>query len=422
MQDPSHNYLSPHIQVAFPVTDKTNFRLSYAQDVQSPDFGLVYEASLFDLNVSGQNQRGTWGGDLDFGKTITFEFGARHAFSDDMVLDVAVYNNDIVADPSFGFQHPIDPITGSSQILYLVTNKDFGNTRGIDVRLDRRIGNYFNGSLTYSFQDSKNTGSDPNSYLGFFEPIGGFVGDPPTAALPDALSIPHSLTALFNISLPADWEKGTILGSNLNKTGFFVTARVRSGAPYTRCDPTDAGSIGVRSGGSCGTLGAVTNFNADRLPMQKQFDLRMAKDFRIGKYSMTASIDARNVLNLANVTSVYAQTGTTSSGLQTARLWSNDSSTFVAYGTATNELNTTTGAITLPGTTAGCAKVLSGTNSYAAACYSRLRSAPRFGNGDGVYTAAEQRVASDAKNAIANSFYTNVSGARTIRFALEVNF
>ena len=90
------------------------------------------------------------------------------------MLDVAVYNNDIVADPSFGFEHPIDPINQSPTILYLVTNKDFGNTRGIDVRLDRRIGNYFNGSLTYSFQDSKNTGTDPAAYLGFFEPLAGF--------------------------------------------------------------------------------------------------------------------------------------------------------------------------------------------------------------------------------------------------------
>ncbi len=422
VQDPSHNYVSPHVQVSFPVNEKTNFRLSYAQNVQAPDFGLVYKASLFDLNYSGQNQRGTWGGDLDFGKTITFEFGARHAFNDDMVLDVAVYNNDIVADPSFGFEHPIDPITGSSQILYLVTNKDFGNTRGIDVRLDRRIGNYFNGSLTYSFQDSKNTGSDPFSYLGFFEPIGGFVGDPPTAALTSALSVPHSLTALFNVSLPADWEKGTILGSILNKTGFFVTARIKSGAPYTRCDPNDAGSIGVRSGGSCGTLGAVSNYNADRLPMQKQFDLRLAKDFRIGKYAMTASIDARNILNLENVVSVYAQTGTPFSAVATAVRWSNDSASFAAYGVATNSLNVTTGALTLPSTQAGCAKVLSGTNSYAAACTYMIMSEQRFGNGDGVYTLAEQRAASDSHNAAANSVWASNTGARTIRFALEVNF
>ncbi|MDQ2635741.1 MAG: carboxypeptidase regulatory-like domain-containing protein, partial [Actinomycetota bacterium] len=36
-EDESHDYLSPHIQVSFPVTDRTNFRLSYAHQVQAPD-------------------------------------------------------------------------------------------------------------------------------------------------------------------------------------------------------------------------------------------------------------------------------------------------------------------------------------------------------------------------------------------------
>ena len=422
VQDPSHSYLSPHMQVSFPVNEKTNFRLSYAQNVQSPDFGLIYQASLFDLNVSGQNQRGRWGQDLDFGKTITFEFGARHAFSDDMVLDVAVYNNDIVANPSYGFEHPIDPINGQAQILYLVTNKDFGNTRGIDVRLDRRIGSYFNGSITYSFQDSKNTGSDPFSYLGFFEPIGGFTGDPPTAALPTALSKPHTLTALFNAQLPADWEKGSILGTILSRTGFFVTARIASGAPYTRCDPNDANSIGVLSGNACGVLGAVSNFNAARLPMSKQFDLRMTKDFRVGKYQFTGYLDARNVLNLQNITSVYAQTGTTSSGLVTAQRWSADSGAFSSYAKSVGELRNSDLAIVLPTSIAGCGKVLNGTNSAAPQCFYYIRSEQRFGNGDGVYTLAEQRAASDAKNSFNNSVWARNTGARTVRFGLEVNF
>ena len=422
IQDPSHNYLSPHVQVSFPVTDKTNFRLSYAQNVQSPDFGLIYNLSLFDINATGGvNQRSRWGQDLDFGKTITFEFGARHAFSDDMVLDVAVYNNDIVANPSYGFEHPIDPNTGAGGLLYLVSNRDFGNTRGVDVRLDRRIGSYFNGSLTYSFQDSKNTGSDPSAYLGFFEPISGFVGDPPTAALPTALSKPHSLTALFNVQLPSDWEKGSILGSILNRTGFFVTARVASGAPYTRCSSTDDNSILVRSGGSCGALGAVSGFNAARLPTNKQFDLRMTKDFRVGKYGFTGYVDARNVLNLQNITSVYAQTGTPFSGKATDRRWSNDSSVFSSYAKSVGALRTDLG-ITLPTSIAGCAKLLAGTTSAAPVCFYYIRSEQRFGNGDGVFSLAEQRVASDSKNQLANSIWNSNTGARTIRFGLEVNF
>jgi outer membrane receptor for ferrienterochelin and colicin len=426
VQDPSHNYVSPHIQVSFPVTDKTNFRLSYAQDVEAPDFGLIYANSLSDINTSGQNSRSRWGQDLDFGKTVAFEFGARHAFSEDMVLDVAVYNNDIVADPSFAFEHPINPQTLAAQVLYEVENTDFGNTRGIDVRLDRRIGNYFNGSLAYSFQDSKNTGTDPFAYLGFFEPLSGFTGTPPTAALPTGTSRPHSLTALFNVQLPADWEKGTILNTILKRTGFYVTGRIASGLPYTRCNPTDAGSVGVIAGngntGTCGDLGATEGFNSSRLPMLKQLDLRATKDFRVGRYQFTGYVDARNLLNLTNVVEVFAQTGTTSSGLSQQINYTNDSTTFATFGKNTGLYNATDGSLSLPKTIAGCGAVNNGQVSFAPECFYYIRSEQRFGNGDGVYTLAEQKVASDASHAQLNSIWNFVTGARTIRFGLEVNF
>ena len=48
-----------------------------------------------------------------------------------------------------------------------MTNADFGNYRGFDVRLDKRIGSLFNGTLAYTFSDAKNTGSDPFTYINF---------------------------------------------------------------------------------------------------------------------------------------------------------------------------------------------------------------------------------------------------------------
>ena len=97
VRDQSHGYLSPHVQVSFPVTDRTNFRLSYSHQVQAPDFGLLLGGINIDLGNTNTNQ--VFGSDLDFGKTIAFEFGIRHAFNDDMVLDVAAYNKDIVSRP-----------------------------------------------------------------------------------------------------------------------------------------------------------------------------------------------------------------------------------------------------------------------------------------------------------------------------------
>ncbi len=113
VRDKSHNYLSPHIQVSFPVTDRTNFRLSYSHQVQTPDFGLILGGINTDLGNTNTNQ--VYGTDLDFGKTIAFEFGIRHAFSDDMVLDVAAYNKDIVSDPAARLVTLYDPGAGPRQ-------------------------------------------------------------------------------------------------------------------------------------------------------------------------------------------------------------------------------------------------------------------------------------------------------------------
>ena len=259
VQDPSHNYVSPHLQVSFPVTDKTNFRLSYAQNVQSPDFGLIYRCRARSTSTSAARTPAAGG--------VAISTSARRSPSSSAHVTPSAmtwcWTWRCTTTTSWRTRRSSSPTrsirsAARRRILYQIANVDFGNTRGIDVRLDRRIGNYFNGSLTYSFQDSKNTGTDPFSYLGFFEPISGFVGAPPTAALPTGSSRPHSLTALFNVQLPGDWEKGNILGTILKRTGFFVTARIASGLAYTRCNPTDQGSVGVLSGGTAARTRTAT--------------------------------------------------------------------------------------------------------------------------------------------------------------------
>lgn len=421
--DPAHNALTPHIQVSFPVTEKTNFRLSYAQQVQAPDFGLLLRLSTADIDVGGVNSRSSYGNDLDFGKSIVFEFGARHAFSDDMVLDVAVYNKDNIANPNIKYAFPIDPLNGAATRTYLAQNTDFGNTRGLDVRLDRRIGNYLNGSLTYSFQDSKNTGSDPFSYLGFFESIVSADAQPPLAALPTNQSKPHQFTGAFNVQFPADWKQGTLLGAILHRTGVYTTFGLRSGAPYTPCLNTDGSSTGVRSGGTCGNLGAVAGYNGSRLPMQKWFDLRLTRDFRVGKLDMTAYLDARNPLNLHYTTSVWASTGTTSNGAQAAILWTNDSTSMRTWGSQNTGVVAANGDLNLPSTKAECAKFHNGTTPTAPSCFYYIQAEQRWGNGDGVFSMAEQRRASDIDNYLSTfAPWRFRSGGRTFRLGLEVNF
>ena len=291
-RDQSHNYLSPHIQVSFPVTDRTNFRLSYAHQVQAPDFNLVLGGINTDLRVTNTNH--VYGSDLDFGKTIAFEFGIRHAFSDDMVLDISAYNRDNLSDAAGRLVSYPDPSRlGAKVDLRVMTNADFGNTRGIDLRLDRRIGRFFNGVLAYTFQDAKNTGSDPFTYINFgsriINQISGGNQPPPQGIFPTGNSRPHNLTGSFALTVPTDWKEGTAIGSALRGVGVTALFRYSSGTAYTKCpgQPGDNGpNESVISGGVCAQQFEGDFFGARR-PSFKQLDMKFTKSFGLGGLDIT---------------------------------------------------------------------------------------------------------------------------------------
>ncbi len=418
----SHNYLSPRIQVAFPVTERTNFRLSYDQKVQSPDYSVVLRGSNTDLSITNTNNN--YGTDLDFGKTIQFEFGVSHAFSDDMVLDVTVYNKDNLANAAGRLIGVIDPRQNSRVDLRLTTNQDFGNTRGLDMRIDRRIGNIFNGVIAYSYQDARSTGSDPYSYINFgsriTSAVTGNAAPPPQAAQPVGFSRPHNITAQFAFNFPADFQRGSLVGAIMNRMNLTGTARYSSGTPYTRCDASLDDDLAVTSGGVCNTLGG--DFNATRRPSFKNVDLRLTKGFRLGGLDLTAYADARNVFNIENVLNVFSQTGTTDNQRFRDNLWRADSTSF-AINSSFNGLRLPDGSIDLPNSDAECASWrTTGGNPSPPTCYFFRKGEQRHGDGDGIYTLEEQRRASDL--ARINTFHISrfAGTGRRVRLGMEVNF
>lgn len=419
----AHDYISPHIQVAFPVTERTNFRLSYSQQVQTPDLSVVLFGANTDLAITNTNNN--YGTDLDFGKSVLFEFGVGHAFSDDMVLDITVYNKDNLANAAGRLIPRTDPRTGANADLRLTVNQDFGNTRGIDVRIDRRFGQIFNGVLAYSYQDARNTGTDPYSYINFgsriTSAITGNAAPPPQAAQPVGYSRPHNIAAQFAFNFPQDYKAGTLVGGLLSRVGLTGTARYASGTPYTRCDPTLDDDLSVTAGGVCNTLGG--DFNAARLPAFKNVDMRLTKGFMIGGLDITAYADMRNVFNIENIGSVFSQTGTTQNERYRAQLAQTDSTNFATPAKANGVYNNATGDINLPTDNAGCAGwVTTGGTPSAPTCYFFRKDEQRFGNGDGVYTLAEQRVASNVSRMGTFAISRFAGAGRTLRLGMEVNF
>jgi outer membrane receptor for ferrienterochelin and colicin len=416
-----HSTISPRLRVSFPITEQTGFRLSYSHQVQSPEFTTLMTGVNNDLSFTNTND--VVGRDLDFGKSILFEFGVRHAFSQDLVLDVSAYNKDKVSDFAarvLPFADPRDPTKVTS--INVLTNRDFGNARGIDTKLDWRVGQHVSTAIAYTFQTSKNTGSDPFSYLNTFARQVSGQGDrtpPPEAAQRTNDDRTHSLVGSVAITLPSDWRSGTTAGSILRDVGIFATFRVQSGLPYTRLENSGDGQTAPRLAfGLGGRTATGETLNSFEMPWTKNVDLRVNKGIRIGQLDMTLFADARNVFNFRNITSLFAETGDIRNDLHRTQV--------------IGSVETASGEFSALWDEAQVAGALNGDNSVDLSscagwgsqinCESLRRVEQRFGDGDGQYTVAEQERAF-------NTFYEQFFGStrffapgRHIRLGFELKF
>jgi hypothetical protein len=421
--DKSHDYLSPHVQVAFPVTDRTNFRLSYAHQVQTPDFQLILSGLNTDLSVTNTNN--VYGSDLDFGKTITFEFGIRHSFNDDMVLDLSAYNKDKLSDAAGRLLSYYDPLKQQNADIRVITNADFGNTRGVNVRFDRRIGELFNGTLAYTFEDAKNTGSDPYTYINFgsriLNALGGGNAPPPQAIQPTNQTRPHTLAGQLALNFPDNWKQGSTAGTILENVGLFATFRFASGLAYTRCPVDIPEDDNVFAQGVC-SKDIEGQYNGARLPSQKNFDLRITKGFGISRLDATIYADIRNLFNFENINTVFAQTNDIKNAQEKQKIRDSELASFELEGKQ-NGVYGLDNSLDLTFGTGGCGGWKDNQGKSAPPnCIYLIRAEQRYGDGDGVFTEAEQIRASDALYSVFRNQASFTGAPRRIRLGVEVNF
>jgi hypothetical protein len=348
-----------------------------------------------------------------------------------MVLDVSAYNKDILSDAAGRLVSFSDPARlGENVDLRIFTNADFGNARGIDLRLDRRIGRFFNGVLSYTFQDAKNTGSDPFTYINFgsriINQISGGNQPPPQGIFATGTSRPHNLAGSFALTLPSDWRQGTMLGSIFNSVGLTALFRYSSGTAYTRC-PSETGNEGVISGQVCSREFEGDFFGARR-PAFKQFDLKFTKGLALGGLDITAYLDVRNAFNFKNILNVFATTNDVVNDLERIQQNAADSAGFADEGSANGVLGND-GSLDLRfggAVASGCGNwVNSQFTPTAPSCVYLIRAEERYGNGDHIFTLEEQLRVSNENYfgpGTGRSINAFTGEPRRLRLGLEVNF
>ena len=394
---PSHSALSPQIQASFSLGSRSAVRASYGRQVRTPDLSQLFRGKNTDLAVTNSSQ--FFGRDLDFVKNAIMELGVQHAFGEDLVLDVALYDQARPAELVGRFVQLPDPGRGGFTADFLIlANARFPHTRGIDVRLVQRFSNLFSGSAVYSFQR---------------------VSFSPQGAGGDTLRIPrHVIAAWGALTFPDGWRRGTALGAMLQNAGVFATFRTTSGARYTRVFPAAVGYTTDEPGGFF-----VEQLNASALPSFKTIDVRVTRGFRLGPYQATAFAESRNLLNFTNVLNAFTEVGDVAYPDLRARYDSEQVTLLRSEAAAAGALVGDAVDFNLLGSCQNWQGRNSG--SFASGpvdCVLLERAEQRFGNGDGVFSPAEYARAFTAWYDLANAPYRFYGPGRRIRVGLEVSF
>ena len=224
----------------------------------------------------------------------------------------SAYNKSKVADLSyriFNFNDPTNP--GRQLTINVLTNGDFGYDRGLEMKLNRRLGNYLSAQVAYTYEVANGTGSSPYSYLNTnARSISGVTGSvlPPAEqarAVNDQRS--HNIVGSVSFTVPQGWQQGTTVGSIFSKVSAFATFRVLSGLPYTPLENVGGGATapGTNFGLTASQAGDI---NSATTPWTKYLDLRVNKGFKVGRLDVTAFADIRNVFNWKNITALFAET------------------------------------------------------------------------------------------------------------------
>jgi len=277
----SRSQFSPRFGIAHPISDRTKLHFAYGHFFQNPNFEPMFENNTYDLNVReplfGQPS-------LDATRTISYEVGISHQFSDNVALNVTAYYKDITG--LIGTRYFFPFVDGRYTGYTLYVNEDYANNKGVELTLDVRPTRYFSGGLTYTYSVVKGSASSETEQY------------PGTQESTQLYYLDWDRTHIFNASgtytIPND-EGPIVFGSTIfDNMDFSLILRASSGAPYTP---------------SGRDIGFVEN-NSLRQPGLFGMDLMIGKEFEF-----TSSLRLRlfaEILNLTdhrNVLYVYGDTG-----------------------------------------------------------------------------------------------------------------
>ena len=270
---------SPRLGLAFPITDKGVIHFSYGHFFQLPGYEYLYTNPRYKVSDASGNVGLVGNPDLKPQKTVKGEIGLQQQIGDDIGIDVTMFFEDF--RDLTGTQTDEIEIFGGAQTYSQYANSDFGFSKGIVLKFEKRFAGGFAVNLDYTYSVTKGNSSNPADALNAI--LGGAL--PETYIAPLDWDQTHTFNLTIAYSVPKNY-------------GISVITNVYSGQPYT---PQVNKNTRVAQNGF--------PRNSANKPMIFNIDLRAYKDFELGKSILTVFAKVYNLLDLDNPRGVYGDTG-----------------------------------------------------------------------------------------------------------------
>ncbi|MBD3378587.1 TonB-dependent receptor [candidate division KSB1 bacterium] len=268
-QEPTIKHqISPRIGISHPITDRDVLHYTYGHYFQRPDGYFLYRNNRYRALTKTGNNIGN--PNLEPEKTVAYEVGLEHQFSDDFKGTITGYYKDVsnLMDYKKFVGRTIQNIE-----LNVFQNADYGNIKGMELTFKKRVGRYWGGSINYTYSIAKGRSSSPWGGYGSFT-------DAKRMNLLDHDQT-HTVNANLTLQTPENFGFSLARFRPLGKWIINFQFDYGSGLPYS----------------SYGT-GKV---NDQRMPWTSTTDVKLLRKFDVGGSDLHLFMDVFNLFNRENL-------------------------------------------------------------------------------------------------------------------------
>ena len=304
-------FWSPRLGINHPITDRDAMHFNFGHFIQFP------RRSYYFTKIGSQSSEAfplVGNLDLDPQRSVQYEFGVRHQFTDDDALDITFYNKDV-----YDYPNARQPLEATARRLVYI-NDDFSRTRGIELVFRHRAAKRIGGGLSYEYSIATGKPADPNR-IKEVDPEALETGNAEPELTEEFMSWnrPHRLQIDFDYRIaPGDHPK--LFGWSMpDRWGLNLFYTLRSGRPYT---PTTI--YGERTG----------KRNSANAPIENVVDAKFNKFWSLRDHSTFGlTLEVRNLFDTEILRVVDTNTGE-------AKQVGRGTSTIIESGTSPDKLAT----------------------------------------------------------------------------------